>query len=440
MTRLITLIFASVLFIFEVSAQCWYFDDSGDELCITDPDNCTQASYPDGTTVPQFIEALTIDPDNPLMVWAADDGIVGTLNVDPASPNFGMFTPISSVPYHDTGYDLDGLAYDASTMTLWASIRQGGNDAIVQINLASGEVIGSPIATTAQDIDELAFAPPSCGISGMYASVYDGTQWRLATINTSTGAVSYIGTGFGITDAESITFSGSCELLVNNGPGVVYCVNLATGAVITPAKIDLDGSDVEGMSCEAAQSLFITLAVDLMAFDVDKMNQDRVMVSWQTASEVSSDHFIVERSLSGNSGSFQAVGKISAAGESHDVQSYHFTDVLDGQISDRIFYRLRSIDLDGSNQLSSIRMIQIEQHGEIAAYPNPANDYLTVDLGLANGGQVQLTNVLGAVVRSLTMDSNTYQVSVSDLPEGNYFLQLSTDDGSRRTQKISIQH
>jgi len=434
-------IFTSFIFVMSLavygSAQCWYFDDQGDELCVTDPDQCTVAQYADGSGAPTLIEALTVDPNDASCVWAADDGIVGKLNVTPGV-GFGLFTPLSAAPYLDTGYDLDGLAYDANTGRLWASIRVAGNDSIVQINLTTGAIIGTPIETQALDIDELAFAPPDCNIPGMYASVYDGTQWRLATIDPVTGVVTYIGTGFGLTDAESITFTGSCELLVNNGPGVVYCVNLNTGAIITPSKIDLIGSDVEGMSCEAVDGLFVTLAVDLVSFDVDKINPEHVMVSWETASEINSDHFVLERSISGQSGTFVSIAKIQAAGESTAAQSYHFSDALIDQEATNVYYRLRSVDLDGTNQLSPIRMIQVDQRKEIAAYPNPVKDFLTINLGAAESAQLQLTNVLGSVVRSINITNHVSQLEVSDLPEGNYFLQIYSDNGDQYSEKIII--
>lgn len=423
----------------QLPAQCWYFDDSGDELCITDPDGCTQAYYPDNT-VPQFIEALTINPNNPGQVWAADDGIVGTLDVDPASPTYAQFTPLSAAPYHDTGYDIDGLGYDASANCLWASLRVVGNDSIVKIDLGTGEVIGSPIVTAAPDIDELTFAPPGCGISGMYASIYDGSQWRLGIINTATGAVTYVGTGFGISDAESLTFSGNCELIVNTGPGVAYCVNISTGAVIAPAKIDLQGADVEGMSCEAASGMFITLPVDLVSFDVEKLTKNRVLVTWETASELSSDHFVVERSTTGSNSTFTPIGRITAAGHSTSIQTYEFEDALLALNGETAYYRLRSIDLDGSDQLSVMKSVPIENQIQsgLLAYPNPASSYLNVNMGSAQRGQVALINTYGKVMMTRTVDNQFSELSVSHLPDGNYILRIEGENGKLDIQKVLI--
>jgi len=230
-----------------MSAQCWYVDDATDSVCLTDPaDSCIPITYPNGTPA-NFIEALSIDPSG-APVYAADAGQVGIL--DPAT---GIFTPFANA----SGYaDLDGLAWDPNANKLYASVRSAGNDELVCIEI-SGPNAGLPIAGTevevtgsGSDVDELTVPPNSCSNAGtIYATIATATGFVLATIDPASGVATEIGS-FGIPDVESITFDANCNLYANTGTGALYLVDQATGAVIGDPIINVNGTDVEGMSCE----------------------------------------------------------------------------------------------------------------------------------------------------------------------------------------------
>jgi hypothetical protein len=69
----------------------------------------------------------------------------------------------------------------------------------------------------------------------------------------------------------------------------------------------------------------------------------------------------------------------------------------------------------------------------IRIYPNPARDFLTIDLSSFRGvaEQLQLTDLLGKSVTGLIPADHKQQVSVSvkNLPEGIYFLCIRSDNG-----------
>ncbi|MEK7255190.1 MAG: T9SS type A sorting domain-containing protein, partial [Bacteroidota bacterium] len=70
------------------------------------------------------------------------------------------------------------------------------------------------------------------------------------------------------------------------------------------------------------------------------------------------------------------------------------------------------------------------------AYPNPAGDWLTLDFASekAGGGQVQVLDLLGKLMHSEGFDvqqgQNRRQVSLTELPAGNYLVRLSAGENA----------
>lgn len=70
----------------------------------------------------------------------------------------------------------------------------------------------------------------------------------------------------------------------------------------------------------------------------------------------------------------------------------------------------------------------IEEHNAIATnvYPNPANDFITVE----NEGAVEISDMQGRIVKTANTSSQSEQISVSDLPSGNYLIKVTNDSKS----------
>jgi hypothetical protein len=62
-------------------------------------------------------------------------------------------------------------------------------------------------------------------------------------------------------------------------------------------------------------------------------------------------------------------------------------------------------------------------------YPNPVNDLLNIQLESIEGQTLRLTDQYGRVLRTMQTQSGAgyYEMSVSDLPVGVYYLQVSRD-------------
>ncbi len=177
-----------------------------------------------------------------------------------------------------------------------------------------------------------------------------------------------------------------------------------------------------------------TLPVSLTEFRAEAVGK-AVDLSWATATETGSGHFRVERSTDGTT--FSEVGRLRAAGNSADGISYAFRDENPG--AGRLYYRLRMVDLDGTEAFSPLRSVWLD--GDRAAgirilrYPaNPASGTLSLLLETERptDGRVEIMDAFGRVVAStafLTERGNTeIRLGIDHLSGGQYYVALSNNE------------
>lgn len=107
---------------------------------------------------------------------------------------------------------------------------------------------------------------------------------------------------------------------------------------------------------------------------------------------------------------------------------------IQGGICSEIWIRLN--DLRMRTQQDCLRGGEPPVFDGRAAYPNPANNQLTLPAGIR---KAQLYDAKG-VVRREYQASATKVLDVRELPEGLYHLRLELQDGAVRRQRIEVQH
>jgi hypothetical protein len=78
---------------------------------------------------------------------------------------------------------------------------------------------------------------------------------------------------------------------------------------------------------------------------------------------------------------------------------------------------------------------------ELRIYPNPANDFVNIDLtGQLNGqNEITIFNALGQPVKTLkSVESLKVQIDISDLVQGLYYVTVKTDNNLLLTSKLLI--
>jgi hypothetical protein len=177
----------------------------------------------------------------------------------------------------------------------------------------------------------------------------------------------------------------------------------------------------------AAYGTITPLPVELTAF-LGKATNTGVALTWSTASERNNDHFVVERT-DGESDVFRAIGQVKGAGNSSQPRQYQFVDKAPKPLG---YYRLRQVDADGKEEFSPIVAVKSDiKTLELAAYPSPAAELLTVT-GTA-GTSLGVFNQFGQKVQEAkTPLDQRQQLDIRHLPNGVYFLRdLSTGQSTR---------
>lgn len=107
------------------------------------------------------------------------------------------------------------------------------------------------------------------------------------------------------------------------------------------------------------------LPVELLSFKgVNK--SEGVLLEWSTASESNSSHFELQRSADARN--WLPIGERPAQGNSFTLTSYSFLDR--SPLAGTSYYRLKMVDLDGTNELSDVVVIERTAIGQ-RCFPNP---------------------------------------------------------------------
>lgn len=242
----------------------------------------TGATTTIGATGTTDIEAMTFvwRGDAPLL-YAANGGTIG--QVDLATGAFTALGPAGSgsgalgkVSFND----LDSLAYELTTNTLFAAQRlRSGPDLLLQIDPATGAhipnafgagidylVVPAPASQPSyQDVDDLAFDPTT---GQLYATVNNGGSGGMLTIvNKADATLTAIGTytdtgapGNFVDDIEGISFFTDGTLYAstgNNGPdrqdrNKLWRLDKQTGAATLLGPFPATFIDYEALGCLTA--------------------------------------------------------------------------------------------------------------------------------------------------------------------------------------------
>jgi surface protein len=189
------------------------------------------------------------------------------------------------------------------------------------------------------------------------------------------------------------------------------------------------------------------LPVEITSFD-GTATEGGVRLTWQTASEDNNAGFEVQRRGVESSGRWEEIGFVNSKAEgdtTNEPLSYRFEDTRLPYAADTLEYRLRQVDLDGTEELMDpIAVGRPASELELKqTFPNPARQQATVRFAVPERQDVSLKlyDTLGRQVRTLTQGNlegrQEMQVDLSGLSSGTYFLRLRAA-GRTETQRVTV--
>ena len=184
--------------------------------------------------------------------------------------------------------------------------------------------------------------------------------------------------------------------------------------------------------------------VELTSFYSETID-NKVILSWQTASEINNQGFDIEKSKSG-SRVWKRIGFVQGNGTTTEEHAYSYIDFVDEP--GKYFYRLKQIDYNGSFEYSNIVEITVNSPSMFSLlqnYPNPFNNSTIISYQIPTDEFVTLKiyDILAKEIKTLVEENKKagyYSISLNgnDLSSGIYFYKLIAGEYSSTKKFILL--
>ena len=186
----------------------------------------------------------------------------------------------------------------------------------------------------------------------------------------------------------------------------------------------------------------VVLPVELTSFNAT-VNSNKVVLHWQTETEVNNFGFEVEKQSS--IANWQKIGFVEGNGTTNASQSYSF---IDKSASGKTSYRLKQIDRDGRFEYSQTVEVTAatapKEFGLEQNFPNPFNPttMMSFQIPVSNHVSLKVYDAIGreaAILVNETKEAGTYSAMFdgASLSSGIYFAKL-TSSGKTQIQKLFL--
>ncbi len=214
----------------------------------------------------------------------------------------------------------------------------------------------------------------------------------------------------------------------NNQPNLYIRIFKLNNAALTLNRFRLDNILLQATA----------LPVELTYFQTQATDNQKVSIKWETAMEINSSYFILERSR--DAVNYKSIANIEAAGSSSSKITYSFTD--ESALFGTNYYRLSQIDKDGTQQVFRPQAVVIDDaYVAFGVFPNPLiGSSFSVKVEDSDEANLKLVDFSGRVI-NLNINKLT-QTILEIMPSeslnfGTYILEVQTL-GSLKKHKILI--
>ena len=172
------------------------------------------------------------------------------------------------------------------------------------------------------------------------------------------------------------------------------------------------------------------LPVQLTAFSAI-CDDDKIQISWTTASELNASHYILQSSRDGMT--WLHLAHINAAGTTNQTSNYSYRDQNFGAL---IYYRLVQVDNNGQQEIFGpiSSNCSINNH-LMTVHPNPSSDNFTVIIQTSENFEnatLELIEMSGRVILSQTTNINAgstmLNFDVNDIQPGAYMIRVTGEN------------
>jgi len=280
-------------------------------------------------------------------------------------------------------------------------------------------------------------------ISAPYILDYSGNAPFVILIDASGNktALNLNGTTLKLPDLSAIqipTTDGGVESYDGTSPNTGH-IKFIDGSSNEISSYSYTGSDTSGPT--VIKSSNGALPIELISFSA-KTEQSGVNINWQTATELNSDYFEIERSKDGEN--WEVLGSRTAAGNSNQIINYDFKDMTPNRGAN--YYRLVQVDYDGTTEIFGPIHQNIGDNEEainMKVYPNPTVDgnvRIELSQNIKSGDIMEISDFSGRLLKTIVMNDgySNQMINVSDLPKGIYIIRYISND-QELTKKLILE-
>ena len=272
-----------------------------------------------------------------------------------------------------------------------------------------------------------------------YIEKWDGAAWSVldSNINTFNNYISYvttdkIGNVYAVgqfTDALHRTYVAKYDRSAWKNLGYPGSLMQGIDPDISFVTTDINGNIYT--TTNSGSSIYIEeyrpTGLPLLLANIIASTEHRdIVLDWQTASELNNNYFIIQHSLDGSF--FKDIGTVKAVGGG--ANSYSFRD--NSPTNGSNYYRLKSVDKDGSSTYSKVVSINFSNNESISIIPNPAKDLTIINFSNSQDNAIiSVYDISGKLVIKKTLKGSllNYHLNTEDLKSGIYAIKISCPSG-----------
>ncbi len=165
-----------------------------------------------------------------------------------------------------------------------------------------------------------------------------------------------------------------------------------------------------------------------------RLSGRNIQLKWDVNEESNLVEYQLQKST--NASDFITISTVKADGISH----YLYNDFVGDDVGNSLLYRLKKVDKSGSFSYSEVFKINLSKEQAITVYPNPARNFIHIDLQNYNSKAVDiiLNDVMGKRVFNKSINGSEGQLNIAtqNIPNGNYFLKVCSGGVSYSTMVI----
>lgn len=267
--------------------------------------------------------------------------------------------------------------------------------------------------------------------------------------STSSSGNKIINNGNIVTIGE---FSHSGGAINTNGKFYSYDTTPTFGWGASMDNVNYNGNNTNGMGAKLksqaqlqsgnsslynyVNGLMGVMPIKLISF-TGTFVHSQVELNWITAQEEGFSHFEVERASSDFK--FNQIGSVNGAGSNTDDENvYSLNDA--NAIQGVNYYRLKSVDADGTFEYSSVVTVNVETTKSINVFPNPSNGYfvnVSANFALGENTQVTIYSNEGMLIQKTSVTERETKVDFNNhLASGVYILKYTSGAFSQTLRLI----